>query len=268
MKQEEISNHRNCHRARAPHRSGNSHVLFLPVLPCSRRATASIGKSEITFGGEYVQLGDLPLPDLDDGIASEALSTEETTTTQADNATGDGEALVSSNADSPLAAPSQDGGDVARRQAELRKEKANIDNRTSSAFNRGGDGQGQSGSPDGNASFGALQGTPGHNLGENYHLQVQRPTCPKSGTLRISIVVRRDGTVKKHATSAGQAKLLPMPPSGNNSKTSRKSFVSPCQGMLRLKNEAQSHGQSNSPFHWLLKDKQIHLHIFHYSRSK
>ena len=80
-------------------------------------------KSEITFGGEYVQLGDLPLPDLDDGIASEALSTEETTTTQADNATGDGEALVSSNADSPLAAPSQDGGDVARRQAELRKEK-------------------------------------------------------------------------------------------------------------------------------------------------
>ena len=78
-------------------------------------------KSEITFGGEYVQLGDLPLPDLDDGIASEALSTEETTTTQADNATGDGEALVSSNADSPLAAPSQDGGDAARRQAYFRK---------------------------------------------------------------------------------------------------------------------------------------------------
>lgn len=164
-------------------------------------------KSEITFGGEYVQLGDLPLPDLDDGIASEALSTEETTTTQADNATGDGEALVSSNADSPLAAPSQDGGDAARRQAELRKEKANIDNRTSSAFNRGGDGQGQSGSPDGNASFGALQGTPGHNLGENYHLQVQRPTCPKSGTLRISIVVRRDGTVKeaRYVSGTGEA---------------------------------------------------------------
>ena len=152
-------------------------------------------KSEITFGGEYVQLGDLPLPDLDDGIASEAL------------ATGDGEALVSSNADSPLAAPSQDGGDAARRQAELRKEKANIDNRTSSAFNRGGDGQGQSGSPDGNASFGALQGTPGHNLGENYHLQVQRPTCPKSGTLRISIVVRRDGTVKeaRYVSGTGEA---------------------------------------------------------------
>ena len=149
-------------------------------------------KSEITFGGEYVQLGDLPLPDLDDGIASEALSRE---------------ALVSSNADSPLAAPSQDGGDVARRQAELRKEKANIDNRTSSAFNRGGDGQGQSGSPDGNASFGALQGTPGHNLGENYHLQVQRPTCPKSGTLRISIVVRRDGTVKeaRYVSGTGEA---------------------------------------------------------------
>ena len=64
-----------------------------------------------------------------------------------------------------------------------------------------------SGSPDGNASFGALQGTPGHNLGENYHLQVQRPTCPKSGTLRISIVVRRDGTVKeaRYVSGTGEA---------------------------------------------------------------
>ena len=74
--------------------------------------------------------------------------------------------------------------------------KNKINNRASNAFNRtGGNSAGHSGSPDGNASTGAVSGVPGHNLGTNYRLNAAHFSCAKSGELRFSITVRKDGTV-------------------------------------------------------------------------
>ena len=51
------------------------------------------------------------------------------------------------------------------------------------------------GSPNGNASTGAVSGVPGHNLGTNYRLNAAHFSCAKSGELQFSITVRKDGAV-------------------------------------------------------------------------
>ena len=124
---------------------------------------------------------------------------------------GDGEALVSSRHDSPMETPKKKktgptAAELKKQQAEQArikkekeqqaKEKNKINNRASNAFNRtGGNSAGHSGSPDGNASTGAVSGVPGHNLGTNYRLNAAHFSCAKSGELQFSITVRKDGAV-------------------------------------------------------------------------
>ena len=85
---------------------------------------------------------------------------------------------------------------IKKEKEQQEKEKNKINNRASNAFNRtGGNSAGHSGSPDGNASTGAVSGVPGHNLGTNYRLTAAHFSCAKSGELQFSITVRKDGAV-------------------------------------------------------------------------
>lgn len=176
---------------------------------------AQQNKTEIAFdGGEYVEMGDIPEPGHDDGEAaasdeSDAASDGEDQANEGNP--GDGQALVSSRHDSPMEAPKkkkngpteaelkkqqEEQARIKKEKEQQEREKSKINNRTSNAFNRNsGNGAGQSGSPDGNASTGAVAGTPGHTLGTNYRLNAQHFTCTKSGELRFSITVRKDGVV-------------------------------------------------------------------------
>ena len=85
---------------------------------------------------------------------------------------------------------------IKKEKEQQEKEKNKINNRASNAFNRtGGNSAGHSGSPNGNASTGAVSGVPGHNLGTNYRLNAAHFSCAKSGELQFSITVRKDGAV-------------------------------------------------------------------------
>ena len=167
---------------------------------------ASENKTQIAFDGEeYVEFGDIPEPNLDDEPASDG--SDQTN----EGNPGDGEALVSSRHDSPMETPKkkktgptaaelkkqqEEQARIKKEKEQQEKEKNKINNRASNAFNRtGGNSAGHSGSPDGNASTGAVSGGPGHNLGTNYRLNAAHFSCAKSGELQFSITVRKDGAV-------------------------------------------------------------------------
>lgn len=185
---------------------------------------AEENKTEIAFDGEeYVEMGDIPEPDLNDGepaandADNEPASDGEDQTSEGNP--GDGQALVSSRHDSPMETPKkkkngpteaelkkqqEEQARIKKEKEQQEKEKNKINNRASNAFNRtGGNNAGHSGSPSGNASTGAVSGAPGHNLGTNYHLNAAHFSCTKSGTLKFSITVRKDGAVTSVAYVSG-----------------------------------------------------------------
>ena len=133
---------------------------------------ASENKTQIAFDGEeYVEFGDIPEPNLDDGEPAANDADNEPASDGSDQTNegnpGDGEALVSSRHDSPMETPKKKktgptAAELKKQQAEQarikkekeqqEKEKNKINNRASNAFNRtGGNRAGHSGSPDGNA---------------------------------------------------------------------------------------------------------------------
>lgn len=177
---------------------------------------ASENKTQIAFDGEeYVEFGDIPEPNLDDGEPAANDADNEPASDGSDQTNegnpGDGEALVSSRHDSPMETPKkkktgptaaelkkqqEEQARIKKEKEQQEKEKNKINNRASNAFNRtGGNRAGHSGSPDGNASTGAVSGVPGHNLGTNYRLNAAHFSCAKSGELQFSITVRKDGAV-------------------------------------------------------------------------
>ena len=177
---------------------------------------ASENKTQIAFDGEeYVEFGDIPEPNLDDGEPAANDADNEPASDGSDQTNegnpGDGEALVSSRHDSPMETPKkkktgptaaelkkqkEEQARIKKEKEQQEKEKNKINNRASNAFNRtGGNRAGHSGSPNGNASTGAVSGVPGHNLGTNYRLNAAHFSCAKSGELQFSITVRKAGAV-------------------------------------------------------------------------
>ena len=140
---------------------------------------ASENKTQIAFDGEeYVEFGDIPEPNLDDGEPAANDADNEPASDGSDQTNegnpGDGEALVSSRHDSPMETPKkkktgptaaelkkqqEEQARIKKEKEQQEKEKNKINNRASNAFNRtGGNSAGHSGSPDGNASTGAVSG--------------------------------------------------------------------------------------------------------------
>lgn len=158
---------------------------------------ASENKTQIAFDGEeYVEFGDIPEPNLDNGEPAANDADNEPASDGSDQTNegnpGDGEALVSSRHDSPMETPKkkktgptaaelkkqkEEQARIKKEKEQQEKEKNKINNRASNAFNRTG----------GNSA--------GHNLGTNYRLNAAHFSCAKSGELQFSITVRKDGAV-------------------------------------------------------------------------
>ena len=119
---------------------------------------ASENKTQIAFDGEeYVEFGDIPEPNLDDGEPAANDADNEPASDGSDQTNegnpGDGEALVSSRHDSPMETQKKKktgptAAELKKQQAEQarikkekeqqEKEKNKINNRASNAFNRTG----------------------------------------------------------------------------------------------------------------------------------
>ena len=170
-------------------------------------------QTDITFGGEYVMLGDIPLPGMNDGEAAGAAADE--TSLQADDNSdageqGEGTSLVTTDGASEMASekkqngPSKEELEAEARAKRERERKENESRKISSSVKSAfGKGSGKSGSPDGNATHGALSGQPGHTLGVGYTLSSWgRPASGVDGEVRIKVRVNADGKVIE-ATYAG-----------------------------------------------------------------
>lgn len=165
-------------------------------------------KTDISFGGEYVELGDIPLPDRN-GDPAQSTAAEKATPPADDNADagkqGEGSSLVSTNAESAMKTPKKHNGptkeeleEQARAKREREKQESEsrkISSNVKNAFGKAG-GKGKSGSPDGNASQGALAGQPGHTLGVGYTLSSWgKPSSGFDGEIYIKVRVNSQGKV-------------------------------------------------------------------------
>ena len=164
--------------------------------------------TDITFGGEYVALGDLPIPDVDGEPASSATAEEQST--DADDmsdagAQGEGTSLVSTNAESDMKTTKKKNGPTkeekekqakAKREKERQeKESRKISSNIKNAFGKSA-GKGKSGSPNGNSQHGASAAQPGHTLGPGYTLSSWgRPSSGYDGEIYIKVKVNAQGRV-------------------------------------------------------------------------
>lgn len=200
------------------------HAIVLIVLLCAylefdpteTREWPPADESEILFGGEYVMLGDIPDPSV---TTSDEPAPQESTDDAASEATdmvdagsvGEPAPLITSQQESPAkvkekARPEKTGPTkeelAAQEKARREKEAAErINNRVK--FGGSGSGNGKSGQPDGNASTGAVKGAPGHNLKGRSVESWGRPSSTLSGTIRIKVVVNKQGKVVGTPTYVG-----------------------------------------------------------------
>lgn len=168
-------------------------------------------RSEIVFGGEFVMLGNTPdqaavssssepAPQLADA-GDPAL--EATDMTDAGAEVGQPSPVVTSTVESPMKVketprPEKPGPTKAEIEA---AEKAKRDRETAERiknqmkFGTAGSGAGSAGSPDGNASSGAVAGEAGHDLAGRTVAAWGKTTSSKSGVIRIAVKVNSSGQV-------------------------------------------------------------------------
>ncbi len=165
--------------------------------------------TDITFGGEYVVLGDMPVPNRNSKDVASQTNSKQTPEGDAEEnlgEAGEGSQLVSTNEESALKKPKKQSGptkeelaeqerikkEKQRKEEESRKIKSSIKN----AFGKKSGGEGKSGSPEGNETHGALSGQPGHTLGVGYTLSSwARPSSGFDGEVVIKVRVDATGKV-------------------------------------------------------------------------
>ena len=133
-------------------------LCYLHYPPTDEPLPEPAQQTDITFGGEFVALGNVDVPAADDQPA-----------------------------------PSQ--SVEAKREQERKQNESNrINSDIQNAFK--GSGSGKSGSPNGNASTGALKGQPGHTLGPGYTLASWgKPSSGYDGEIVIKVRVNSLGQV-------------------------------------------------------------------------
>ncbi|MBQ9077163.1 MAG: hypothetical protein IJY31_04905 [Muribaculaceae bacterium] len=196
------------------------HLLLLVVLcfvslhysPAKEEKT----QGEILFGGEYVMLGSRAAANgsQDTGTASSANpdKVDESGLDFTDEgASGNPVQPVASEQESPMKVrveeqPENNGPtkeELARREEERKRQEAARRISSRVKFNSGdANGNGKTGSPDGNAPAGALSGTPGLNLNGR---TAESWGAPKSRSLSGKIIVRVRVNRQGHVTSAEYA---------------------------------------------------------------
>lgn len=174
-----------------------------------------VDSSEIVFGGEYVRLGDMPLPTDQAAstpapeVTTETPAVEGTELTDAGAAVAEAEPPVTTTHESPMKVnpkpkPEKTGPtkeelaekERIKRQKEEEEKKARIKSQMQSGFNKRATGTGTPGSPDGNSTdAGALSGAPGHTLTGRTAQSWGRPKSTVTGTVKVKVRVNRQGYV-------------------------------------------------------------------------
>lgn len=197
--------------------------IYLRYNPAAEadRTWPPVDSAEVLFGGEYVMIGDTP------EAAESADEPAPAETEQAPAPQPQAEALdnagkpaptpapvITSKQPSPAKAPEAktkdptgpskaelEAAEKARREQEQREA---IASRVSFGNNgAGGSGSGKAGSPDGNASQGAVSGKPGFNLGGRTIDSWEKPSAAPLGTIVISVTVDRQGHVTQAVYASG-----------------------------------------------------------------
>ena len=186
-------------------------LCYLHYPPTDEPLPEPAQQTDITFGGEFVALGNVDVPAANDQPAS-SQSVDDNTSADADELAdhgpaGEGTALASSTNESPMqtkpkaSGPTKEQLEEEARRTEAKREqerKQNESNRINSDIQNAfkGSGSGQSGSPNGNASTGALKGQPGHTLGPGYTLASWgKPSSGYDGEIVIKVRVNSLGQV-------------------------------------------------------------------------
>ncbi len=196
--------------------------LYLRYSPAedAERTWPPVDSSEVLFGGEYVMVGDRP---------ELAESNSESAPAEADAPAPEPqvEALDNSGTPSPTPAPivtterpsaakvekkttrEQTGPSKAEREA---AERAKREEETRQAIadkvkfgqaGAGAAGSGKAGQTDGNANFGAAQGSPGYNLKGRTLASWDTPPRSPLGTVTIRVTVNRQGAVTEASYASG-----------------------------------------------------------------
>lgn len=181
---------------------------YMRYSPVEERRWPPVDSSEILFAGEYVMLGDRPDATVTTSDEPSAEKTAEETGEPGTELVDEGAAatpapLVTSKEESPAKVqekprPEKTGPtkeELARQEREKqRREEAQ---KINSRVNFGGSGKdtGKAGSPNGNASTGALSGAPGHDLKGRTVARWGRPSSTLAGVIRIRVSVNKQGKV-------------------------------------------------------------------------
>ncbi len=191
------------------------------------RVWPPVDSAELLLAGEYVMAGDIPQPELND--PRPAPEAAEQPAPEADDLTDTGTPapetapVVSSEQESPMKTkrkpkPEKSGPTQAELEEQERERKQKeaadrINSRVSFGGTKPGSTQakGSTGSPDGNASSGALSGTPGTNLKGRTLSSWEKPAGTQTGTITITVRVNRQGHViaASYATGTGPVASQP-----------------------------------------------------------
>ncbi|MCM1332032.1 MAG: hypothetical protein NC248_05425 [Bacteroides sp.] len=191
-------------------------MLYYEVDPAmlEDRTWPPVDSSEIVFGGEFVKLGDMPLPSNQENSSPAPESAPEEPTLEGTDLADAGakelaaEQLVSTETESTMEVdkkpvPEKTGPtkeEIAeqqriKRQREEAEKQAKIKNRMKSGFSSSKKGSGTPGAKNGNASTGALSGAPGHTLKGRTAQSWGRPKSTMSGSVQVKVRVNRKGYV-------------------------------------------------------------------------
>lgn len=158
-------------------------------------------ESELLFGGEYVMLGDIPVPSSAESVTRSDAAPDGADLSDA-GAVAEAPAVVTSEAPSSMEVPAkpeppEKTGPTKEEieQAEARRRVGSRMNFSSSSADNSSSG-GKTGSPDGNAQSGAVSGQPGHNLRGRHLLNRVTPADRNAtGSVEVAITVDRSGKV-------------------------------------------------------------------------
>lgn len=178
------------------------------------RTWPPVDSSEIVFGGEYVRLGDMPLPTNQENsspapdVAPEEAAVDGTDLADAGVAESAASPLVTGEAESAMNVekkpePEKTGPtkeEIAeqqriKRQKEEAEKQARIKSRMKSGFSNKSNGSGNPGATNGNSTTGALSGAPGHTLKGRTAQSWGRPKSTVSGSVQVKVRVNRQGYV-------------------------------------------------------------------------
>lgn len=199
--------------------------LYLRYNPMEKRVWPPEDTSELLLDGEYVMRGDIAVPQADSktpAAKATAPANEAHDMTDAGKAADQPAPLVSSEQESPMKAnppkevkptgPTKE--EIAQQEKERRERDAanKINNRVafgSSASS--GNGEGKSGSPNGNAATGALSGTPGTSLSGRTLESWAKPAGSATGRIVVSVRVNRQGKVTSATYNSGSGAVASSP---------------------------------------------------------